>query len=82
MIKIQDDEIIVDIETERLEGFRLEDTAKAPMIIIFTDQDEPQSISLPQGTTTVPTKLRSKNKEAEIQIISVDEIQSTLAARS
>ncbi len=83
MISIQEDEVIVDAETTRLEGFRLEDTSRAPIIIVFIDEQEAQLVPLPQGGDIVlPTKLKSKNAEVEIQIISFEEIQSTLAARS
>ncbi len=83
MITIQGDEVIVDAETTRLEGFRLEDTSRAPVIIVFIDEQEAQLVPLPQGGDIIlPTKLKSKNAEVEIQIISFEEIQSTLAARS
>ena len=80
MVEIQGDTVIIDKETTRLEGFRMEDTAKAPVIILFVNEDEPQMVPLEKGST-VPVRVKSKNSEAEIQVISYEEIKATLATR-
>lgn len=80
MITIQGEDVVVDAETTRLEAFRLEDTTRAPVIIVFVNDQEPQMIPLEKGQA-VPTRIRSKNSEAEIQVISYEEIQSSLAGR-
>lgn len=80
MIKIQGDTVVIDKETTRLEGFRMEDTVKAPVIILFVDEDEPKMIPL-EKESTVPVKVKSKNSESEIQIIGYDEIKATLTAQ-
>jgi hypothetical protein len=80
MIEIQGDTVVVDKETTRLEGFRMEDTVKAPVIILFVNDDEPQMLPLDKEST-VPVRVKSKNSEAEIQLISYEEIKATLTAR-
>lgn len=80
MIEIQGDTVVVDKETTRLEGFRMEDTVKAPVVILFIDEDEPQMVPLEKGSA-VPVRVQSKNSEAEIQLISYEEIKATLATR-
>ncbi len=80
MLKIQDDVVLVEIETERLEGYRLEDPSRAPAIIVFINEEEPQLVPL-ERDAVVPTKIKSLNMEAEIQIITYDEVKATLAQR-
>lgn len=80
MIEIEGDTIVVDKETIRLEGFRMEDTAKAPVVILFLDEDEPKMIPLDKEDP-VPVRVRSINSEAAIQVISFEEIKMALAAR-
>ena len=83
MISIRNDILVVPGETSRLEAFRLEDTARAPVVIVFVDQEEPQLVPLATGgDRPVPTEVRSDNQSAAIQVIGYEEIQSTLAARS
>jgi len=64
---------VVDKESRKLVGFRLEDTARAPVIIVFIDEDKPELLSLQKGQAP-PTKIKSKNMEADIQIITYGEI--------
>ncbi|WP_028586072.1 hypothetical protein [Desulfogranum mediterraneum] len=80
MFELQDDTIIVDQETSRLEAFRLEDTTRAPAIILFIDEDEPQMVPL-DPNKPIPVRVKSRNSETEIQVISYEEIKATLAAR-
>ena len=82
MITTQGNEIIIDATTERLEGYRLEDSTRAPVIIVFTDQDEPHMVPIAHDASPIPTVIKAKNKEVQVQIISNEEIQSTLASRS
>jgi hypothetical protein len=78
MITIQGDTVTVDRNTTRLLGYRLEDTVRAPAIIVFVDEDKPQLLPIRQGDTP-PTQVRSRNMAAEIQIITYEEINSFLA---
>lgn len=78
MLTLQGNEVIVDKNTTKLQGFRLEDTVRAPAIIVFVDEGKPQLVPIRQGTIP-PTKVRSLNMEAKIQIISYDEINSFLS---
>ncbi len=77
MAIIEDDCLYVDQETFKLQGFRLEDTIRAPAIVIFVDDRKPELIPLRQHQTP-PVKVKSRNMEAEIQIIGYDEINSYL----
>ncbi|WP_157470113.1 hypothetical protein [Desulfobulbus elongatus] len=77
MLKVEGTEVIVDRETTRLVGYRLEDTIRAPAIIVFVDEDKPQLLPIRQGDPP-PTRIRSHNMEAEIQIISYQEINTFL----
>lgn len=74
---IRDDTVIVDRHTSKLEAFRLEDTVRAPAIIVFIDQEQPQLLPIRQGAQP-PTRIRSLNMENEIQVISYQEINSFL----
>lgn len=75
MHTIQDDTILIEKETTKLQAFRLEDTARAPMIILFVDDNQAELVPLKQGQVP-PTLIKSANMEAEIQIISYAEIHS------
>jgi hypothetical protein len=75
MHTIQDDTILIEKETTKLQAFRLEDTARAPMIILFVDDNQAELVPLKQGQVP-PTLIKSTNMEAEIQIISYAEIHS------
>lgn len=79
MLTVEDDTIVVDkLCNSRLLGFRLEDTRRAPAIIIFVDEDKPELLPLREGQTP-PTRVKSKNMVADIQIITYDEINQYLA---
>jgi len=79
MLTVEDDTIVVDkLCSSRLLGFRLEDTRRAPAIIIFVDEDKPELLPLREGQTP-PTRVKSKNMVADIQIITYDEINQYLA---
>ena len=73
MMNIENDTVVVDRDSSKLLGFRLEDTVRAPVIIVFVDEDKPELLPIPQGQTP-PTKIRSRNMEADIQIITYSEI--------
>ena len=73
MLKIENDTVVIDSFSKKLHGFRLEDTKKAPAIIVFVDDNKPELLTLQQGQT-LPTKIKSRNMEADIQIITYDEI--------
>jgi hypothetical protein len=73
MLTIENDTVRVDHDTDTLQGFRLEDTSRAPAIIVFINDQKPQLLPLPQGQEP-PTRIKSANMEAEIQIISYAEI--------
>jgi hypothetical protein len=78
MATIQGDTVIIDRHTTKLQGFRLEDTVRAPGIIVFVDEEKPQLLPIRQGDSP-PTKVRSHNMEAEIQVITYAEINTFLA---
>ena len=73
MLKIENDTVVIDKLSNKLHGFRLEDAKKAPVIIVFVDDNKPELLPLQQGQT-LPTKIKSRNMEADIQIITYDEI--------
>lgn len=73
MLKIENDTVVIDKVSVKLHGFRLEDTSRAPAIIVFVDDDKPELLPLQQGQM-LPTRIKSRNMEAEIQIITYDEI--------
>jgi hypothetical protein len=75
MATIEEDTLVIDQDTFKLQGFRLEDTIRAPAIIIFVDDRKPELIPLSQHQVP-PIKIKSRNMEAEIQVISYDEISS------
>lgn len=77
MLTIEHDSVVVDQESTKLAGFRLEDANRAPAIIVFVDQNKPQLLPIPAGQEP-PTKIRSKNMMAEIQIITYGEINAFL----
>jgi hypothetical protein len=73
MLKIENDTVVIDKDSSKLHGFRLEDTSRAPVIIVFVDENKPELLPLQQGQAP-PTKIKSRNMEADIQIITYDEI--------
>jgi len=73
MLTIENEFVVVDQNTSKLIGFRLEDTVRAPAIIVFVDENKPELLPLRQGQTP-PTKVKSKNMVADIQIITYGEI--------
>ncbi len=75
MATFENDALVIDQDTFKLQGFRLEDTIRAPAIIIFVDDRKPELIPLRQHQTP-PVKIKSRNMEADIQIISYAEISS------
>ena len=75
MATIENDILVIDHETFKLQGFRLEDTIRAPAIIIFVDNKAPELIPLRQHQAP-PVKIKSRNMEAEIQIISYAELNA------
>ena len=75
MRTIQDNAIIIDKETTKLQAFRLEDTARAPMVILYVDDNQAELVPLKPGQTP-PTLIKSTNMEAEVQIISYAEVHS------
>lgn len=79
MLTVEGDTVVVDtLCSSRLLGFRLEDTRRAPAIIIFVDEEKPELLPLSEGQTP-PTKVKSKNMVADIQIITYDEINQYIA---
>ena len=78
MLTIKDNAVIVDKHTTKLVGFRLEDTVRAPAIVVFVDEEKPQLLPIRQGETA-PVKVRSRNMEVDIQIITYDEINAFLS---
>jgi hypothetical protein len=75
MHTFKDETLIIEKQTSKLHAFRLEDTTRAPAIILFVDSEQPKLIPIKQGQT-VPTKVKSANMEAEIQIITYDEVHT------
>ena len=51
MLAIQGNTVIVDKHTAKLQGYRLEDTVRAPAIIVFVDEEKPQLLPIRQGDT-------------------------------
>ena len=80
MITTKDNLVFVNKKTTRLDGFRLEDTARAPVIILFIDNDKPELIAV-SADKEIPVKVKSLNMETEIQIISYAEIDQYLHNR-
>lgn len=78
MLTVEGDTVVVDTLCSRLLGFRLEDTRRAPAIIVFVDENKPELLPLREGQTP-PTKVKSKNMVADIQIITYDEINQYIA---
>jgi hypothetical protein len=77
MLKIENDTVVIDKYSKKLHGFRLEDTMRAPVIIVFIDDNKPELLPLQQGQMP-PTKIKSKNMEVDIQIITYGEINEHL----
>lgn len=77
MLTLHDNEIIVDKHTTKLVAYRLEDTVRAPAIIVFVDDDKPQLLPIRQGATP-PVTIRSQNMEAPIEVITYNEISNFL----
>ena len=76
-MKIDNDTVVIDAETTKLAGFRLEDTVRAPAVILFVDDRKPELLPLAQGQTP-PSRVRSRNMEAAIEIITLEEITKDL----
>ncbi len=74
---LQEDTIVIDQQTSKLQAFRLEDTNRAPAVILFVDDCEPELFPLAQGTV-IPSKIRSHNMEEDIQVITYSEINKFL----
>lgn len=77
MLTIENDTVHVDQQTSKLQGFRLEDTTRAPVIIVFIDEQKPQLLPLRQGQTP-PTSIQSTNMKTDIEIITYAEIDQYL----
>jgi hypothetical protein len=77
VLTIENDTVVIDKPSSRLLGFRLEDTVRAPVIIVFVDDDKPELLPLQQGQRP-PTKVRSISMETDIQIITYNEINEYL----
>ncbi|NLX19254.1 MAG: hypothetical protein GXY53_08255 [Desulfobulbus sp.] len=77
VITIENDTVVVHEHTDKLEAFRLEDTVRAPAVIVFVNQKRAQLVPIPFGKET-PIKVRSLNMEYDIQIISYHEIHNFL----
>ncbi len=77
MHTIQDNSIIVDQETTKLQAFRLEDTARAPVVILYVDDNQAELVPLKPGQTP-PTLIKSANMEAEVQIITYAEVHALM----
>ena len=75
MLSIENDTVVIDKQTQKLHGFRLEETDRAPAVIVFVDEEKPQLLPVRQGQTP-PTKIKSLNMEADIQVITYDEIHA------
>jgi len=75
MHTLQDKTIIVDKETTKLQAFRLEDTARAPVVIVYVDDSPAELVPLKPGQTP-PTLIKSANMEAEVQIITYSEVHA------
>ena len=74
---VDNDTVVIDAETTKLTGFRLEDTERAPAVIIFVDDRKPELLPLPQGQTP-PSRVKSRNMEAAIEVITYAEINQHL----
>jgi hypothetical protein len=77
MLSIANDTVVIDKETHKLQGFRLEDTNRAPAVIVFVDEEKPELLPVRQGQAP-PTRIKSANMEADIQVITMDEIHAFL----
>lgn len=77
MLSIENDTVVIDKATRKLQGFRLEDTNRAPAVIVFVDEEKPELLPVRLGQTP-PTKIRSANMEADVQVIAMDEIHAFL----
>ena len=76
-MKIDNDTVVIDAETTKLAGFRLEDTVRAPAVILFVDDRKPELLPLAQGQTP-PSQVRSRNMEAATAIITLQEVTKYL----
>jgi hypothetical protein len=80
MIRIEHSTVLVDQPTTKLQAFRLEDTGRAPAVIVFVDEEKGQLLPLRPGQAP-PVTIKSETMEAEIQIIGLDEIQVVLGQK-
>lgn len=78
MLTIKDNEIIVDQPTTALLAYRLEDTVRAPAIIVFIDDRKPELLPIRQGETP-PTRVRSHTMATDIEVITYAEITAFLS---
>ena len=77
MATIQNDAVIIDKDTSKLQAFRLEDTERAPVIIVYVDENPAEMVALAPKQTP-PTKIKSRNMEEAIQIISYEEVYAAM----
>ncbi len=69
--------VLVDKDTSKLIAYRLEDTVRAPAIIVFVDEEKPQLLPIRQEDAP-PTSIKSNNMEADIQVITFEELNAFL----
>jgi hypothetical protein len=69
--------ILVDKDTSKLIAYRLEDTVRAPAIIVFIDDEKAQLLPIRQEEAP-PTSIKSNNMEADIQVITFEELNAFL----
>lgn len=77
MATIQNDAVIIDKETSKLQAFRLEDTERAPVIIVYVDDNPAEMVPLAPKQTP-PIKIKSLNMEEKVQIISYEEVYAAM----
>lgn len=77
MLTIDNDTVHVDRLTNSIKAYRLEDTTRAPAIIVFVDQEKPQLLPIAQGQAP-PTRVRSRNMEQTIEVITYAEVNRFL----
>jgi len=75
MPTIENSTLLIDQETSKLQAFRLEDTSRAPVIILYVDDKQAELIPL-NPDQEPPTMVKSANMESEVQVITYKEINS------
>ena len=84
MLTIENDTVVVNKQSSKLVGFRLEDTVRAPVIIVFVDEEKPELLPLIQGQTP-PAKVRIISRRGKHPVgdigraITREEIKAALA---